>query len=261
PHAPRPFGPSELAGKVAIVTGAARGIGKATARALALAGATVCLIDVDEQRGRTAADEITATGGVAVFQRADVCDPVAVNQVVDAFEALYGPVNVLVSNAAVVNPGTVATLSIADWSAVIGVNLTGTFLVSQRVLRSMVAQGGGVILIMASITGLVGVAGRAAYCASKGGLIALTRAMAVDHGPQGVRTVAICPSGIETDQMTDLYRESPDPVAARLDTITSHPVGRLADPSELADFLVYLASDRASFITGSVLTFDGGYTA
>lgn len=252
---------SELGGKVAVVTGAARGIGRATALAFARAGATVGLLDVDEAGVRAVADEIRAAGGAAGAYRADVSDAAAVDGAVSAFESAHGPVTVLVNNAALVNPGTVDTTTEADWSAVIAVNLTGAFLVSRRVLPSMAASGGGVILTMASITGLVGVAGRPAYCASKGGLIALARAMAVDHGSQGIRSIAVCPSGIETDQMADLYHESPDPERARLATVAKHPVGRLAEPAELADFLTYLASDRASFITGSVLTFDGGYTA
>ncbi len=251
----------ELSGKVAVVTGAARGIGRATARALAESGAAVGLLDVDPSGVAAAADEIVRAGGRAVSAVADVSDAGAVDRAIGTVESELGAVGVLVNNAAIVSPGTVTTMSEAEWGSVIAVNLTGAFLVARRVLPGMVGGGGGVVVNMASITGLVGRAGRVAYCASKGGLIALSRAMAVDHGPEGVRVVAICPSGIETDQMADLYRESPDPEAARAAAIALHPVGRLAAPSELARFVTYLASDDASFITGSVLTFDGGYTA
>ncbi|WP_158373763.1 SDR family NAD(P)-dependent oxidoreductase [Cellulosimicrobium cellulans] len=253
--------PADLTGTCALVTGAAKGIGRATATAFARAGAVVLLLDVDEAGGGAAAEEIVRAGGTAMFQRADVADAEQVDGAVSAFEAVHGGVDVLVNNAALVNPGTVDTMSEASWAAVIGVNLTGTFLVSRRVLPSMQARGRGVILNLASITGLVGRAGRPAYCASKGGIIALSRAMAVDHGPAGVRVNAVCPSGVETDQMAELYQESPDPEAARAEAVALHPVGRLAAPEELAAFLTFLASDRASFITGSVLTFDGGYTA
>ena len=251
----------KLEGKVAVVTGAARGIGRATAIALAGAGARVGLIDVDGPLGVNGDEEITAAGGHARFAHADVSDERALDAGIGAFESAFGPVNIAVNNAALVSPGTVSTMTQAQWSRVLAVNLTGAFLVSQRVLPGMIAAGAGVVINIASITGLVGRAGRVAYCASKGGVIALSRAMAVDHGSEGIRVIAVCPSGIVTDQMADLFKESPDPEAARTESIALHPVGRLAEPSELATFIAYLASDEASFITGSVMTFDGGYTA
>jgi NAD(P)-dependent dehydrogenase (short-subunit alcohol dehydrogenase family) len=254
-------GTAELQGKVSIVTGAAKGIGRATAQAFAEAGAAVCLVDVDEEAGSRAAEALRQAGAQAIFMAADVSHSAAVDRSVQRCLEQFGGVDILVNNAARAIPGTVDVLSEQDWNASLAINLTGAFLFSRRVLPTMTERGGGVIINVASITGLVGRAGRPAYCASKGGLIALSRAMAVDHAPDGVRVIAVCPSGIETDQMAELFRESPDPEAARAESVALHLAGRLAAPKELADFLTYLASDRASFITGSVLTFDGGYTA
>lgn len=252
---------AELSGKVAIVTGAAKGIGRATAQAFAEAGAAVCLVDIDRAVGESVTESLHAAGYRAIFAHADVSQRAAVDRCVHDCLAEFGGVDILVNNAARAIAGNVDVLSDDDWNASLGINLTGPFMFSRRVLPVMAQRGGGAIINVASVTGLVGRAGRPAYCASKGGLIALTRAMAVDHAADGVRVVAVCPSGVETDQMVELFAESPDPEAARAESIALHLAGRLANPSELADFLTYLASDRASFITGSVLTFDGGYTA
>ena len=249
-----------LTGKVAVVTGAARGIGFAVAEEFAKEGAQVLLVDIDAAAGHAATAAISESGS-ASFVQADVSSAAAAGRVMESAHTLYGGVDVLVNNAAVVTKGTATSLTESDWNLTLAVNLSGPFLMAKEAIPSMAARGGGVILNMSSITGLVGRRDRVAYCASKGGLIALSRAMAVDHALEGVRVNVICPSGIETRQMAEMHAENPDQEQALAQTLSRHPIGRMALPRELARLLAYLASDDASFITGSVYTFDGGYTA
>jgi NAD(P)-dependent dehydrogenase (short-subunit alcohol dehydrogenase family) len=250
-----------LARKVAIVTGAAQGIGEAIATRFADEGASVVLLDVDSAKGSAVASRISARDGVASFVEGDVASSSDARRAVAEAAERYGALHIVVNNAAVVTKGTATTLSEADWDTTLDVNLKGAFLVSKSAIPVIASSGGGVIINMSSITGLVGRSERVAYCASKGGMIALSRAMATDHATDGVRVVAICPSGIRTRQMDDVHAEAADPAAGLAETLALHPVGRMADPEELAGLTAYLASDEASFITGAVYTFDGGYTA
>lgn len=255
------MGEAELQDKVALVTGAAKGVGRATAVAMAAAGAKVCLVDLNRTEGEETLQVIRNAGGEAIFVPGDVAEQSTVKESVGQCEAEFGSVSVLVNNAAIMIGGTVLELTRERWDCALAANLTAAFLYSQRVIPGMARSGGGTIINVSSVAGVVGCPGRAAYSASKAGLIGLTRAMAADHGNVGVRVNAVYPSGIETDQMRDFFNENEDPDAARRANIEMHLTGRLADPSELASFLVFLASDKASFMTGSALAFDGGYTA
>ena len=251
----------QLTGKRAIVTGAASGVGRATALVMAERGASVFLIDVDSKEGAAASEQIAKSGGKATFAAGDVSSGADMERCFNECIRAFGRPDVLVNNAAIAIIGRVVDLTEAQWNRTLGVNLTGIFHLSRLVIPEMIKGGGGVILNVASITGLVGVKEHAAYCASKGGVIALTRAMAFDHAGDGIRVNAVCPSGIDTPQMAALFAHSEDPARAKQETIAKHPIGRMADPKELAAFLSYLASDEASYITGSIYTFDGGYTA
>lgn len=243
-----------LSGRVAIVTGAAGGIGEAIARRFAAAGARVACVDL------VAPNSIAASiGPAALAFAADVSDPVAVSVAVAAVEAAWGGVGVLVNGAAPNDPsGTVLEVEVDDWDRVFAVHVRGAFLMSRAVLPGMAAAGGGSIIHIASQMGRVGAPGRPAYCAAKGALIQLAKAMALDHAGQGVRVNALSPGAVETGRM--LFRHG-TMEAARAAVGPKHPIGRLGRPEEIAEAALFLASDASSFMTGADLLVDGGYTA
>ena len=245
-----------LDGKVALVTGASSGLGARFAQALALAGAGVLLCARREDKLRAVVDEIAQAGGKAAAISLDVTDEVAVAEAFDAAESAFGPVDILVNNAGIAKMGLVTELSTADWDDVINVNLRAAFLVAREGARRMVAQGsGGSIINIASILSSFGTKGGAAYCASKGGVSQLTRTMALELARHGIRVNAIAP-GYFASEMNDEYFETEE--AARM--IKAIPMRRVADPSELDATLLLLAGPGGSFITGSVVTVDGGHT-
>lgn len=250
-----------LENKVAIITGAATGIGRSVARAFAKEGAYVCLMDINEQQGMTTCDEIISESGEAIFLKGDVANSSDVKQFVELVMDKYRRIDVLINNAAFAIKGTIATITEEEWDRQIDVNLKSVYLFSHLVLPIMANQGGGVILNTGSITSLVGVPDFAAYVASKTGMLGITRAMALDHASQNVRVNCICPSGIKTPLMEWQFQNAPDPDFERKRVVDLHPLGRMGEPEELAQMFVYLASDDASFITGSAFQFDGGYTA
>jgi len=250
-----------LEGKIALITGAAEGIGRAIAIRFSEEGAVVCIVDVNEELGRRTLEEITQKGGKAIFVPADVSQSKDVQASVDKTLKEYGHIDILVNNAAIAIKGSITTLEEEQWDRTLAVNLKSMYLYGKRVVPLMERQGGGVILNMGSVTSLVGVPNYAAYCASKGGILALTRAMALDHATKGIRVNCICPSGIITSQMDMYFKKFPDQQKAFQETIAMHPVGRMAEPREVAGLLVYLASEEASYITGAAYSFDGGYTS
>jgi len=236
-----------LAGKTALVTGAARGIGAAIADRFATEGAKVARLDI------AAGPEGDLT------LRADISDEQSVAQAVAQTRAAFGRIDILVNNAASSNSQTpVGNLTLAEWQRTIDVNLTGTFLLSRAVIGVMRDTGGGVIINIASQLGSVAVQGRAAYCASKGGILQLTRAIALDHASDGIRANSLSPGAVMTDRLTTLYG-SEDAVNAAL--ADRHPIGHIGLPSDVAGAAVFLASDDARFMTGSDLVVDGGYLA
>jgi 2-keto-3-deoxy-L-fuconate dehydrogenase len=235
-------------GRSAFVTGAGSGIGEAVARALHAEGADVVLADLSADRVRALADEL---GDRAGAQQLDVRDEAAVRAVV-------GAPDVLVNVAGIGSTTPAPETSLEVWEDVFAVNARGTFLTCKHAIPSMVDRGGGCIVNMASIAGLVGLPNRAAYCASKGAVIAFTRALAVDHVAAGVRVNAVCPGTVDSPWVQRLVAdagESLDALRAR------QPMGRLGRPGEIAEAVLYLASDAAAFVTGTVLTIDGGLTA
>ena len=248
-----------LDGKVALVVGAANGIGRATALAFAAAGARVTCADVEEPGAKTTAAEIEKTGGAALPARLDVTDGVSCRAVVTSTVQRFGGLDTLMYGAADHDAAaTVLDMDEAAWERTLRINLTGAFLMAKAALPAMIARGGGSIILIASQLGHVGSAGRPAYCSTKGALIQLAKVLAIDHAAQGVRANTISPGAIETRRM---LRRHKDMEEARRLMGPKHLLNRLGRPEEIARAAVYLASDASSFMTGSDLLVDGGYTA
>ncbi len=253
-----------LAGKAAIVTGAASGIGRAIAKRFAKEGAAVTVADRDTGGGEETVAQIRAAGGQARFAACDVADAASVEKMIDGAAAAYGRLNVLVSNAGIGTRGRAEEVSIEDWNRVIAVNLSGVFYGAKYVIPYLRRQGGGAIVNVSSAYGIVAAPLTAAYCASKGGVIMLTRQLAVDYSAEGIRVNALCPGFVDTD-MGGRRAALPSPQreiaqASREANAALQPIGRQAHPDEIAAAALYLASDEASFVVGSTLCVDGGET-
>jgi NAD(P)-dependent dehydrogenase (short-subunit alcohol dehydrogenase family) len=248
-----------LAGKAALVSGAGGGIGRAIALAFAEAGAEVACCDIDAPGVEETARLVEAAGGGAIARRCDVAVEADTLAAVAAAHQEFHRLDILVSGAAPYDPsGTVLETNLADWERVLAVNLTGAFLLSRAVLPQMIVGGGGSIIFIASQLGRVGSAGRAAYCATKGALIQLAKVMAIDHAAQNIRVNTLSPGAVETQRISHRYGSFE---AAREGLGPKHLLARLGRPHEIAAAAVFLASDAASFVTGSDLLVDGGYTA
>ena len=241
-----------LEGRVALVTGAARGIGAATALALAEAGARVALVDRDGEGIERTADAIGRAGSDALAIPADVTDAPAMERAVDTVVAEWGRLDVLVNNAGIVRDATLGKVSDDDWAATLDVNLRGTMIGTRAALRPMRAAGAGRILSATSVVARMGNYGQTAYAASKGGIIGMTRAWARELGPLGITANAVAPGFIDTD----MARGVPEKVLTGLLQRTA--AGRLGRPEEVAAVYVFLASDLASFMNGAVVGVDGG---
>ena len=245
-----------LDGRVALVTGASSGLGARFAAVLAKAGASVLLAARRADRLQAEVDAIAADGGKAAAITLDVTDPVAVGEAFDAAEAAFGPVDVLVNNAGIAPMGTVVEMPVADWDAVIDVNLRAVFLVAREGARRMIAQGaGGAIVNIASILGDHVMKRGGAYCVSKGGVLQLTRTMALELARHNIRVNAIAPGYFLTDMNREFFGSDD---GARM--VKQIPMRRVADPGELDAALLMLAGAGGSFTTGSVVTVDGGHT-
>jgi NAD(P)-dependent dehydrogenase (short-subunit alcohol dehydrogenase family) len=248
-----------LAGKVAAVTGAGSGICRAIAIAFADAGASVACVDLNAETASATAALIAKAGGKAIAIGCDVSRESEVEAAVTATLEAFDHVNILLNGAAGPDPsGSVLDLSLADWNQVFAVNVGGAFLMSRAVLPSMIACGGGSIIHIASQLGSVAAPKRAVYCASKGALIQLAKSMAIDHAGQNIRVNTISPGAVETGRMVLRFG---DMDAARRVLGPQHLLQRLAQPVEIANAALFLASDAASFITGADLLVDGGFTA
>ncbi|HZU91087.1 MAG TPA: SDR family oxidoreductase [Stellaceae bacterium] len=252
-------GAMALHGKAALVAGAAGGICRAIAVAFAEAGAAVACIDIAEAGAAETARLVEQAGGRAMARRCDVAREAETRAAAAAAAAAFGRIDILVSGAAPHDPsGTVLETSLEEWQRVLAVNLTGAFLLSRAVLPIMIGGGGGSIIFIASQLGRVGSAGRAAYCASKGALLQLAKVMAIDHAADNIRVNTLSPGAVETERMLLRYGSF---AAARAALGPKHLLGRLGQTREIAPAAVFLASDAASFVTGSDLLVDGGYTA
>lgn len=267
-------------GKVALITGAASGIGAATARRFAREGARVVIADINEAGAKQVADEIARSGGTAIAVRADVADPREVEAMIARAVEAFGRLDVLHNNATLVEVGRIADLTLDGWNRTLAVNLTGTFLGMKAALPVMRQQGGGAIVNTASISGLSGDFGLAAYNAAKAGVVNLTRSAALEFARYRIRVNCICPGAIETPLLGSLLgNNAPVPhwIPARglaRATLTAeqqqrfrerlekaHPLGRLGSVEEIAAVACFLASDEASFITGAAIVADGGVMA
>jgi NAD(P)-dependent dehydrogenase (short-subunit alcohol dehydrogenase family) len=249
-----------LAGKVALVTGGASGIGRATAIAMAREGARVVVADVAEAGGAETVQRIVAAGGQAVFQRADVADAADVDALVRRAVEAYGRLDCAFNNAGIEGAVTAPHEYPDDvFDRVIAVNLKGVWLCLKAEVRQMLAQGGGAIVNTASAAGLVGAPTIAAYDASKHGVVGLTKSFALAYARQGIRVNAVCPGIIRTPMVERSFLARDPNAAARLEA--SEPVGRMGTPEEVAEAVVWLCSDAASFVTGVALPVDGGMVA
>jgi meso-butanediol dehydrogenase / (S,S)-butanediol dehydrogenase / diacetyl reductase len=247
---------ADLTGKVCLITGAATGIGQAGALAFAAAGAKVVIVDIND--ATPVMNQISAAGGEAVSYTVDVADPVAVERVVADAEAHFGRLDVLYANAGVHSWGTAVEATLDDWDRSLGVNLGGTFYLAKFGIPALRRAGGGVILTTASEYGLLGARRSAAYCASKAAVVNLTRALAVDHATDGIRALCIVPGPIATQRGLEIFESDPGLAAAQDSLIL---LGRNGQPGEIASVATFLASDAASFMTGSVVRVDGGTTS
>jgi len=247
-----------LADRVAVVTGAGSGIGRATAVRFAEEGARVALVDLDESGLRETAGQVAAADRVAAFV-ADVTDAARSGQIVAEIGQSWGPVDILVPAAAVAVGGTVTDTTPEDWRRVFAVNVDAVYLWCKAVLPGMVAARQGAIVTIASQRALTGGRNNASYVASKCAIIGLTRALALDYAAHGIRANCLVPGAIQTPFFERSLARQPDPAAARLESLSRHPLGRFGTAEEVAAAALWLASEEASFTTGALLAVDGGW--
>jgi NAD(P)-dependent dehydrogenase (short-subunit alcohol dehydrogenase family) len=250
-----------LANKVALITGGTSGIGTATAVLFAKEGASVAITGRNQERGQRVRDTILSSRGKAIVIPGDVRKAEDCRRAVDETVSAFGQLDILFNNAGVFYPHTVLDCSEQEWDEQIDVNLKGTFLMSKFALPEMIRRGSGVIINNSSGWGIVGGDSAAAYCASKGGVVLLTKAMAIDHGRQGIRVNCICPGDVDTPMLPEDARMRGLNWRDYLAGCAKRPLGRIGTPEEIAKAALFLASDDSSFMTGAALVVDGGGTA
>ncbi len=242
--------------KTVIITGAASGIGKATAELFAKQGAQVVLSDIQEEAGKATTESIIAAGGKAIFFKTDVSKPEEMEALVNFAIKAYGKLNVAVNNAGIGGElNLIADMSLEGWQKVIGINLNSLFYGMKYQIKAMLKNGSGSIVNISSILGSVGFAGSAGYTAAKHGVVGLTQAAALEYSAQGIRVNAVSPGFIETPLLDALDAEM------KKQLVSLHPIGRLGKSEEVAELIYWLSSDKSSFVTGSYYPIDGGYLA
>ena len=251
---------SRLKDKIAIVTGAGSGIGRACALAWPARAPASPWWAAAKIGWKHVAREVEGRIGDR-HRRRRVEAGLTLNACIEETVKAFGGINVLVNNAGILHPGTAEQITEQQWDETFNINVRGLWLLSRAVLPHMRKAGGGSIINMASVLGINGARNRAAYAASKGAVVLLTKCMAIDHGHENIRVNAICPSFVETELTAAVLRTAADPDAVRRERIKVHPIGRLGQPEDMAGLTVYLASDESSWVTGAVFPVDGGYLA
>ena len=247
-----------LAGKVALITGGASGIGRATALLFAHEGAAVSVVDLDQVGGRAVAHEIVNEGGQAIFVPCDVSQAADCQRAVQQTVEEFGGLDILFNNAGIIRRASVLETSEEEWDQVMAINVKSIFLLSKYAIPVMAQAGSGVIINTASGWGLVGGRKAAAYCASKGAVILLTKAMTLDHGAQNIRVNCICPGDTDTPMLRHEARQLGESDERFLAEAAQRPLQRIGQPEDIAQAALYLASDASSFVTGTTLVVDGG---
>ncbi|HEV2492827.1 MAG TPA: glucose 1-dehydrogenase [Terriglobia bacterium] len=248
----------KLKERVVVITGAGGGIGRASALEFAREGARVVVADINASGAQETVRQIKALGGEGLAVQTDVASPESVQHLVEETLKAYGQIHVLFNDAAIQINKTIENTTVEEWNREMAVNLGGVFLCSKYFLRHL-RETKGCIINMASVNGFFVEPMCAGYCATKGAIIALTKAMAIDHGKEGIRVNCICPGYIDAGLAWGYFEAQPDPSAARAAAGKLHALGRIGKPEEVARFAVFLASDDASFMTGSAVVVDGGF--
>lgn len=247
-----------FSGKTVLITGAGSGIGRATALAFAAEGANVIACDVDDVGGAATVATLRKSGAEGEFVHADVSRAADCTAMVERAVSRFGRLDVAFNNAGInIAVAPIAEIDEAQWQRIVGINLTGVFLSMKAEIPAMKRNGGGAIINTASVGGLIGTAGVTAYCATKHGVVGLTRSAALDYVKEGIRINAICPGGTRTAMLEEWFK---DPEVERA-ALARTPIGRMADPAEIARTVLFLASDESSFMVGHALVADGGLTA
>ena len=250
----------DLSGKNALVTGAASGIGEATARTLAAAGAKVYVGDLDFTRGIAVADEISKEGFAAEFMELDVSSRSSCDAAEAYIRRTHGWLDILVNNAGIGHVGTILETTSEDLERLFAVNVRGMFDLTKAFVGGMIARNYGVIINIASIGGVIAIRDRLAYCTSKFAVVGFTKCLALDHATEGIRANCICPGRVETEFVKKRIAEYPDPEKAYAEMAATQAIGRMGTPEEIAACALYLASDEAAFVTGTALEIDGGFS-
>jgi NAD(P)-dependent dehydrogenase (short-subunit alcohol dehydrogenase family) len=251
-----------LEGKVALITGGGNGIGRVTAQLFAKEGASVVITDKIEAAAHETARLLTQAGGKAIALTVDVTNAAEMEASVRQAVETFGKLNILINNAGLGSPtASIPNLSVEDWDLTMNVNVKGVFFGLKYAIPAIIAAGGGSIVNLASVAGIVGTPGMAAYGASKAAVIQLTKTAALENATKGVRVNAVCPAWTKTNLVDQLVAQARHPENAEERLVAGVPLGRLGQPSEIAQAILYLASDESSFVTGTALTLDGGLTA
>lgn len=250
----------DLTGKIALVTGAASGIGEAIAFTFARQGAFVYVADLDETNGQRVADEIETDGGQATFLKLNVAEHLDCINAVNIVHSGHGHLDILVNNAGLGHVGTILEADADDLDRLYAVNVRGIFELTKAFLPKMIERKSGVIVNMSSVGGIVAVKDRVAYCTTKFAVVGFTKCLALDHAMDGIRANCICPGRVETPFVKARIDEYPDPEKAYQEMAATQAIGRMGTPEEIAAAALYLASDEAAFVTGTALLIEGGWT-